>query len=96
MTRTRRLAALGLTVAALAGPASAQAYPLIHGPAGDAPDPDLVELDASDITPTRAIVVTDSGGVDWADAGAGFAAAACLGLLAAGTYVTIRAPRRSA
>jgi hypothetical protein len=95
MTRTRRLTAVCLTIAALAGPASAQAYPLIHGPAGDAPDPDLIELDMSDVTPTRTIVVGDTGGVDWADAGAGFAAAACLGLLAAGTFVTVRAPRRS-
>jgi hypothetical protein len=95
MSRTRRLTALCLTVAAIA-PAAAGAYPLTGGPVAppsDVPDPDLVELN---ITPTRTIVAGDTGGVDWADAGAGFAAAACLSLLAAGTVVAVRQPRRPA
>ena len=91
MSRTRRLTALCLTVAALA-PAGAQAYPLQDGPSTDAPDPDLVELN---VTPTRTIVAGGSDDIDWADAGAGFAAAACLSLLAMGTAVALRTPRHS-
>ncbi len=92
MSRPRRLTALCLTFAALA-PAAAGAYPLTGGPVAppsDVPDPDLVELD---ITPSRTIVAGDTGGIDWADASAGFAAAACLSLLAVGTAVAIRTPR---
>ena len=92
MSRTRRLTALCLTIAAIA-PAGAQAYPLVDGPPSDPPDPALA---AGEITPVRTIVVGDTGGVDWADAGAGFAAAACLSILAAGTLVTVRTARRSA
>jgi hypothetical protein len=90
MTRTRRLTALCLTIAAIA-PAAAQAYPLSDGPSGA--DPDLAAVDT---VPARAIVVSGSDGIDWADAGAGFAAAACLSLLAVGTMVGFRAPRRDA
>ena len=92
MSRTRRLTALCLTVAALA-PAAAGAYPLTGGPVAppsDVPDPDLVELD---LTPTRVIVAGESDDIDWADASAGFAAAACLSLLAVGTAVALRTPR---
>ena len=89
MSRTRRLTALCLTVAALA-PAGAQAYPLQDGPSTDAPDPDLVELN---VTPTRTIVAGGSDDIDWADASAGFAAAACLSLVAVGTAVAHRTPR---
>lgn len=92
MSRTRRLTALCLTVAALA-PAAAGAYPLTGGPVAppsDVPDPDLVELN---LAPTRTIVAGDTGGIDWADAGAGFAAAACLSLLAVGTAVALRPSR---
>jgi hypothetical protein len=91
VSRTRRLTALCLTVAALA-PASALAYqPPADGPYGDPQD-----LEGLDPSPTRTIVVAGSDGIDWADAGAGFAAAACLGLLAAGAVATIRQPRRRA
>ena len=90
MSRTRRLTALCLTIAALA-PAGAQAYPLQDGPGG-LPDPDVVEMN---ITPTRTIVAGGSDDVDWADAAAGFAAAACLSLLAVGTAVALRTPRQS-
>jgi hypothetical protein len=89
MSRTRRLAAICMTIAALA-PAAAQAYPLQDGPSTDPPDPDLVEMN---LTPTRTIVAGDSGGVDWADAGAGFATAACLSLLAMGTVIVVRTGR---
>ena len=91
MSRTRRITALCLTIAALA-PAGAQAYPLQDGPSTDPPDPDLVEMN---ITPTRTIVAGGSDDIDWADAGAGFAAAACLSLLAMGTAVALRTPRHS-
>ena len=90
MSRTRRLTALCITIAALA-PAGAQAYPLSDGPPAGAPDPNPIELN---VTPTRTIVAGGSDGIDWADAGAGFAAAACLSLLAVGTVVGLRTPRR--
>jgi len=90
MSRTPRLTALCLTIAALA-PAAAQAYPLQDGPSTDPPGPP-VELN---VTPTRTIVAGGSDGIDWADASAGFAAAACLSLLAVGTAVAIRKPRHA-
>jgi hypothetical protein len=90
MSRTRRLTALCVMIAALA-PAGAQAYPLRDGPSTDAPDPTPIELN---VTPTRTIVAGGSDGIDWADAGAGFAAAACLSLLAVGTVAGLRSPRR--
>jgi hypothetical protein len=81
-------------IAALA-PAGAQAYPLWDGPSGGSPDPDPNPVELT-VPPTRTIVAGGSDSIDWADASAGFAAAACLSLLAVGTVAAIRRPRGTA
>ena len=92
MSRIRRLTAVCLATAALA-PAAASAYPLNDGPPSDPPSPTLV---SGEITPAPAASAAESSGFDWGDAGAGFAAAAGLSLIAAGTAVGLRARRRAA
>jgi hypothetical protein len=80
-----------LAAAALA-PAAASAYPLQDGPPSDPPPRDLA---SGELFPAPATSVAESGGFDWGDAGAGFAAAAGISLIAAGTAVGLRARRRT-
>jgi hypothetical protein len=91
MSRIRRLTAACLVTAALA-PAAANAYPLDDGPPSDPPSR---ELASGEITPAPATSVAEPSGFDWGDAGAGFAAAAGLSMIAAGTAVGVRARRRA-
>ena len=83
MNRTRRRIAIGLAVAALA-PAAAQAN-VPHEPGADS-------TGAQDtlVLPSRPIVIEGQTGFDWTDAGVGFAAAAGVALLGAGSILTVR------
>ena len=94
MNRIRRLTALGIAIAALA-PATAQAYFPHDGPAGDPVLPVVAAAGGSPAQP-QSIVIKERNGFDWADAGMGFAAAAGLALLSAGSLVTVRSRRGAA
>jgi hypothetical protein len=99
MNHTRKRMAIGLAVGALA-PGVAQAN--IPHEAGQAPEatvavaagghatPHIARLEASVPPAPRPIVIERSAGFDWTDAGIGFAAAAGLALLGAGSVVTVR------
>ena len=91
MNRIRRLTTLGIAIAALA-PATAHAmYP--DSPAGDPGPPTAAAVGSP--APPQPIVIQGSNGFDWADAGIGFASAAGLALLSAGSLVTVRSRRHA-
>lgn len=81
MNHTRHRLAIGLAVAALA-PGVAQAS-IPHEPGAD-------PAGAGVVLPSRTIVIEGESGFDWTDAGVGFAAAAGLALLGAGSILTVR------
>jgi hypothetical protein len=82
MNHTRRRIAIGLAIAALA-PGVAQAS-IPHEPGADPTAAGSVLLQS------RPIVIEGQTGFDWTDAGVGFASAAGLALLGAGSILTIR------
>lgn len=84
MNRTRRRIAIGLAVAALA-PGVAQAN-VPHEPGAEPTS----GAQGTVLLQARPIVVADQKGFDWTDAGVGFAAAAGLAMLGAGSILTVR------
>lgn len=68
--------------------------PAVTAGVGGRAAPPIGRLDGSLPPPSRPIVIEKATGFDWTDAGIGFAAAAGLALLGAGSVVTVRSRRQ--